>query len=172
LINCTPHVKVASKETTQHFLACPHPDQEQLWKDLHHSILKLSVQNSISSTIYYLLENRLCQGGRLHLCSVKSQHFQQYKSWLMHGHRWYGNKCTTASILHNGLRCVIDYFAKIITLTWQAALTIYTTSTSTHPIPWRLTAHNYKQQYNRSSTMCKTNHNYKRHFNTQPQNKS
>jgi len=43
-----------AKETTQHFLACLHPEQQQVWKDLHHSIQKSSVWNNISSTIHNL----------------------------------------------------------------------------------------------------------------------
>jgi len=56
------HCVWGEKETAQHFLACLHPDQQQIWKELYQSILKHSVCNNVSTTMHDLLAFGLYQG--------------------------------------------------------------------------------------------------------------
>jgi len=52
----------ATKEIAQHFLTCPHPDQQMVQKDMHQLLLKQLVKNNISATLHDLLAFGLCTG--------------------------------------------------------------------------------------------------------------
>jgi len=51
-----------SAKTVAHFLACPHPDCQQIWKELHDSLHKHQIQNSISNIFHGILAFGLYHG--------------------------------------------------------------------------------------------------------------
>jgi len=118
----------------QHFLACPHLDSQQVWKDLHHTIQKYSIRNNISSTLYSLIEYRLHQGQLTQppfspTETPLTQQMSQAQTQMGWQQMYYG-RCSPQWIkmctsLHSTTNST-HYFAKIITLTWQAAIAIWT----------------------------------------------
>jgi len=38
-------------ETAQHFLACPHTEQQQIWKELHDAIHKHAINHNIDTSL-------------------------------------------------------------------------------------------------------------------------
>jgi len=145
-------------------------------KDLHHSIQKHSIWNNISST----LNMGYAKEGRPNHCSANHSianntmaHAQSQIKWQQIYYSRYSPQWPkVCNNIHPSINST-HYFAKIITLTWQVTIMTWTIQNK-HlrlPIPWRLIACNYKQQYNRYSIMCNTNHTYMMQCNTQSQTK-
>jgi len=118
----------------QHFLACLYLNWQKVWKELHQNIQKHSIKNYICSKLYNLIEYGLYQG---HLTQPQfsptitptTQQTNQVQTQLgwqqMYYSRylpWWIELCTS----HHPNTNSTHYFAKIITLTWQAAITIWT----------------------------------------------
>jgi len=118
-------------ETAQHFLACPNLERQQVWKDLHHSLQKNSIRNNINSTLHNLFEHGLYLGRQAATAydpttddEVIRQlaHAQQQTGW---NHMYYGRYSPKWIELCTAFHPTVNsthYFAKNLTLTWQAAL--------------------------------------------------
>ena len=94
----------SGKEMAQNFLECPHPDCQQVWKDLHHTIQKHSIKNNLS-TLYNLIKHIYINGNQPNPPSVQSQ-YQWTNQQPKLRQRWDGNKCTMAGTHPDGSRCV------------------------------------------------------------------
>jgi len=124
----------SGKEMAQHFLTCPHPDWQKVWTEFHQNIQKHPIKNSICSKLYNLIEYRLYQGHSIQppfspTITPTTQQTNQGQSQLGWQQMYYGRYlprwielCTS---LHPNINSM-HYFAKIITLTWQAAIGIWT----------------------------------------------
>jgi len=123
------------KETAQQFLACPNLERQQVWKDLHQSIQKNSICNNINSTLHNLFEHGLYlghQAATAHNPTIDDAviwqlaHAQQQTGW---NHMYYGRYSPQWIELCTAFHPTVNsthYFAKNLTLTWQAALATWT----------------------------------------------
>jgi len=121
-------------ETVDHFLACLHPGCQQIWKELHELLYCHQIQNTVSNVFYEMIAYGLYQGHQAptHLKFFHLPHdlhalysAQEQLGWKQ---LYYG--CLTpiwSELLqqyHPQINSII-YFAKIITLIWQAMLKVW-----------------------------------------------
>jgi len=123
----------SGKEMAQHFLACPHPDRQKVWTELHQNIQKHSIKNNICSELYNLIEYGLYHGRSIQppfrlIVTPTTQQTHQGQSQLGWQQLYYGRYSPRWMELCTGLHPNTNgthYFAKIINLTWQAAIGIW-----------------------------------------------
>jgi len=121
-------------ETTEHFLACPHPDRQQIWTALHESLYKHQITHSISNVFHDIIAFGLYQGRQAptqlsfnHLPD-DIHHLYQAQERLGWKQLYYGRFSSVwiqlLEYYHpqvNGLH----YLAKCVTLIWQSVLQVW-----------------------------------------------
>jgi len=124
-----------SQETVQHFLTCPHPTRQVVWKELHQQILKYSTTHMISTQLQDLIAYGLYHGRQAEppfAISISNPNLQkifdeqQQLGWqqLYYGRltpTW-ATTCTTLHPTVNGNH----FFAQVLTLVWRAVLQVWT----------------------------------------------
>jgi len=121
-------------ETAQHFLACPHTEQQKIWKELHNALQKHAIHHNINTSLHNLLAYGLyqgCQSNAPFSIDQSARSFPQiYHKQMQLGWKqlFYGRYSTqwSASCLntHPNINST-HYYAKCLTLTWQAVLDIW-----------------------------------------------
>jgi len=121
-------------ETIEHFLACSHPEQQQIWKALHELLHKHQITHSISNVFHDILAFGLYQGRQAptqltfnHL-PHDIHHLYQAQEQLGWKQLYYGRfSLVCIQLLEhyhpqvNGLH----YLAKSVTMIWQSVLQVW-----------------------------------------------
>jgi len=121
-------------ETVKHFLTCPHPAQQQVWKDLHEALHKHQIQNGVSNIFHDILAYGLYQGCQaptqltFHHLPHNISNLYQSQERLGWKQLYYGQFATQwiPLLTHyhpqlNGLH----YITKIVVLSWQSVLQVW-----------------------------------------------
>jgi len=136
--NSTDHICPSccqAAETVNHFLACQHPDQQQIWKELHHdSLFHHQIKHSVSNVFHDILAFRLYQGQQ-EPTTIQLHHLlddlenlystQDCMGWKQLYYSW------LTPLWHDLLQKYHPqvngnhYYTKILQLIWQAILKIW-----------------------------------------------
>jgi len=121
-------------ESAQHFLACPHTDRQQIWKDLHQALQKHAISHNLDHSLHDLLAHGLLQGRQSTENFPITQAIQNYPQFYMDQQRlgwkqlYYGRYTTqwidSCAVHHPHINST-HYYAKCLTLTWKAVLDIW-----------------------------------------------
>jgi len=122
-------------ETAQHFLACPHINFQQIWKDLHQELQKHAFCHNLDHLLHDLLAHGLCQGHQSTETFSITQAIQNYpqvytnQQSLGWKQLFYGQYSTqwidSCTAQHPHINST-HYYAKCLTLMWKAVLDIWT----------------------------------------------
>jgi len=122
----------SAPETTAHFLSCPHPDRQAIWKELDDQLLKYFLHHQIESTFHDLFQYGLIIGRQGTLgfdprpqLSESLHVLHDAQSSLGWQQLYYGRLSPQWVMLHNKSHPDINglhYFTKYVTLIWQAIL--------------------------------------------------
>ncbi len=121
-------------ETAQHFLACPHTERQKIWKELHNAIHKHAIHHNTDTSLHNLLAYGLYQGCQSTAPFAINQsarsfpqiyHEQTQLGWKQLYYGQYSTKWSAScSNTHPNINST-HYYAKCLTLTWQAVLNIW-----------------------------------------------
>jgi len=131
-------------ETSNHFLACPHPTQQQVWKDLHDALHKRQLHHSVSTVFHDMFVYAGLYWGQQAYTALNFSHLPHDLKGLyctQEGLGWkqlyYGQLVPLwiklMNVYHPQVN-VLQYFTKATTLIWQAVLKIWQIwNTHLHP---------------------------------------
>jgi len=122
-------------ETVDHFLACAHSTCQQVWKELHEVLHKHQIHHTVSNVFFNMFVYGLYHGQQ----APTNSYLQSSPSWppnsvlcsrtsrmetatLWMTHTFWITLLDFYQPLVNGLQ----YFTKVVTVTWQAILQIWT----------------------------------------------
>jgi len=123
-----------SAKTVEHFLACSHTNWQQIWKELHDSLHKHQIQNSISNIFHDILAFGLYQGHQAPM-DLEFHHLPHDLTELYHRQEslgwkqlYYGHLTPLWIHLLGHYHPQINgwtYFTKVNMLIWKAVLQVW-----------------------------------------------
>jgi len=130
-------------ETTEHFLACPHLDWQQIWNELHELLHKHQISNGISNGFHDLLSFGLyqCHQAPTHLTFNHLPHglhhlfqAQEQLGWKQIYHGCLSQLWIQLLGQYHPQVNGTHYMAKSVTLIWQLTLQVWAVwNTHLHP---------------------------------------
>jgi len=121
-------------ETVKHFLTCPHPAQQQVWKDLHEALHKHQIQNGVSNIFHDILAYGLYQGCQAptqltfhHLPHDISNLYQSQErlGWKQLYYGWFATQWIPLLTHYHPQLYGLHYITMVVVLIWQSVLQVW-----------------------------------------------
>jgi len=119
-----------SMETVDHFIQCPHSDQQAIWTNMYNSLYKIHLQQQAPLHCYNALAYGLYRGcnaqpPNLNVTGMDSQKLVTEQSQIGWMQLYYGRFSTAWACVLNSKQTMlngINFYSKVITIMWTAVL--------------------------------------------------